>query len=60
MAQDDNMAETSVGKLMAEDALAEALGQAGSLNSPEDSLNRAIIRCCKRTGAFRFRRSPPR
>ena len=45
MAQDIKMAETSIGKLTAEDALDEALGRkAGSLSSPEDSLNRAIIR----------------
>jgi Lrp/AsnC family transcriptional regulator, regulator for asnA, asnC and gidA len=55
LAQDTKMAETSIGKLAAEDALDEALGRKpGSLNSPEDSLNRAIIRMLQGDGRLPF------
>ena len=58
------MAETSIGKLTGREtrSMKSASGRkAGSLSSPEDSLNRAIIlACCKRMAVCRFRRSPPR
>jgi Lrp/AsnC family transcriptional regulator, regulator for asnA, asnC and gidA len=54
VAQDTKTAEASVGKL-ADDALAEALGRKpGSLDSPEDSLNRAIIRMLQEDGRLPF------
>ncbi len=54
MAQDTKMAEPGIGKLSTEEALDEVLGRKTGLNSPEDSLNRSIIRMLQEDGRLPF------